>query len=248
MPSKNKNKNKEAGKTLAERVLDEIAESIINGELAPGSHISEPLMAERYGISRGPLREALHRLQERGLVTRQAHRGARVAHVSRAVLQQLFLVRESLEGLAAREAAVHATDEEIKHIKVAYARRSATDNSSNSDGSAIFADADKDFHAAISRAAHNPILNELLCCDIYDRTRFYRSQVRDLPGRRERTIIEHRRILEAIVEHDPEMAELQMRRHITAARECLEASLPVNVSAKEASAGKAATRRGAKTK
>jgi DNA-binding GntR family transcriptional regulator len=247
MPHKIKNESKEVRKTLAERVLDEIAESIINGELSPGSHISEPLMAERYGISRGPLREALHRLQERRLVTRQAHLGARVANVSRVVLQQLFLVRESLEGLAAREAAVHATEEEIEHIYAAVPGRSATGNAAKSHRSTVSPDAGKDFHAAISRAAHNPILNELLCCDIYDLTRFYRSQVRDLPGRRERAIIEHRRILEAIVEHDPEMAELQMRRHIAAAREGLEASLPVDISAKQATAQKSTTRRRAST-
>lgn len=208
--------------------MEQIVELIVSGELSPGSRISEPFLARRCNISRDPLREALNRLQERKLVTRQAHLGARVTCISRSVLQQLFIVREALEGLAAREAVIHATDAEIETIKEVYSRQSELHlpvRLETASSTHEIPRADNDFHAAIAQAAHNPTVTKLLCGDFYDLMRLYRSSVRAIPGRTERALIEHGRILLAIVERDAELAELQMRRHITAARESLDLSL-----------------------
>src|SRR5580693_4913743 len=93
--------------TLAEQMFSRLSAAILAGELAPGAKISEPALAKQYGVSRGPLREALHRLQERKLITRSPNQGPRVVRPSAAALAELFVVREALEGMAARLVASH---------------------------------------------------------------------------------------------------------------------------------------------
>src|ERR1700736_964147 len=101
----NLSKGEEAERTLAQQLFRQISDAIISGDLPAGAKLSEPILARHYGVSRGPLREALNRLQERRLVTRSPHVGARVATLSAQVLEETFVVREALEGMAARQAA-----------------------------------------------------------------------------------------------------------------------------------------------
>src|ERR1700691_4269822 len=87
----------QADRTRAEQLFRRLSDAIVSGELPPGAKLSEPVLARQYGVSRGPLREALNRLQERHLVVRTAHIGARVAELSAQVLTETFVVREALE-------------------------------------------------------------------------------------------------------------------------------------------------------
>src|ERR1700676_3332633 len=113
--------------TLAEQVFWRLSAAILAGELAPGAKISEPALARQYGVSRGPLREALHRLQERKLITRSPNQGPRVVKPSAEVLAELFMVREALEGMAARLAATNATDAEIARLRAAVTDNAAAE-------------------------------------------------------------------------------------------------------------------------
>jgi DNA-binding GntR family transcriptional regulator len=203
--------------TLAEHLFARLSEAILQGELQPGAKLSEPLLAKRYGVSRGPLREALHRLQERRLITRSANQGARVAEVSAAAVAEIFTVREALEGMAAREAATRATPEERAALEAAVARHHA--NLSGLDGGHEgAATADRDFHFLIAQASRNPLLIQLLCHELYPLLRLYRGRTAEPPERVWRALEEHRRVLHAIEDRDPELAELLMRRHIAAAK------------------------------
>lgn len=204
--------------TLAEQLFERLSEAIVQGELAPGSKISEPLLARGYGVSRGPLREALHRLQERHLITRTANQGARVVQPSAQVLEELFVVREALEGMAAREAAGKASTAEIAEMRGALLRHELEIVHPDAALSLTAGSADRDFHFLIARATRNPTLIELLCSQFYPLLRLYRGPQPDLSPGRFRALVEHRRILDAIEERDAEVAELQMRRHIAAAR------------------------------
>src|SRR5471032_724236 len=103
--------------TLSENVFRRIQAAIVKGEIAPGSKISEPELARTYGISRGPLREAIHRLEGQRLLVRVPHVGARVVSLSHAELIELYEIRESLEGMACRLAAERMTDEEIDELR-----------------------------------------------------------------------------------------------------------------------------------
>ena len=91
-------KRQAEGETLADHVLRQIQSAIVKGDIAPGSKISEPELARAYGISRGPLREALHRLEGQKLLVRVPHVGARVVSLNRQELSELYQIRESLEG------------------------------------------------------------------------------------------------------------------------------------------------------
>jgi DNA-binding GntR family transcriptional regulator len=209
--------------TLAEQLYRKLSDAILEGELGPGSKISEPALARRYGVSRGPLREALHRLQERKLITRSANQGARIVMPSPQLLAEIFVVREALEGMAAREAACRATTEEIAKIRETVNRDAQTIASADKDS---FLDKlDHDFHSLIAQASRNPMLIELLCFELYPLLRLYRGQSGKQRPRSDRALREHQRIFEAIEDRDGEMAEMQMRRHIAAARHRREKAL-----------------------
>ena len=103
--------------TLADRVFGQIQDAIVKGELKSGVKMSEAELTARYGVSRGPLREALRRLEARKLLTRIPHVGVRVVALTIEDVLQMYQVREVLEGMAARLAAQHATDEEVQSLK-----------------------------------------------------------------------------------------------------------------------------------
>lgn len=203
--------------TLAEQLFATLSEAILQGELAPGAKISEPALARRYGVSRGPLREALHRLQERRLITRSANQGARVAQLSAKGLAEIFVVREGLEGIAAREAALRATPEERQALQAVLARHEVELRGRDNDLRQAVA-ASRDFHFMIAQASRNPLLIQLLCLELYPLLRLYRGSLTESNERVWRAFEEHRRILHAIEDRDPELAEMLMRRHVAAAK------------------------------
>jgi len=211
------------GRTQADRLFHKLCDAIVSGELPPGAKLNETILAKRYGVSRGPLREALNRLQERHLVVRSAHVGARVVELSPQVLDEIFLVREALEGMAARLAAQNATEDDLAALRQAYGRHLLA--AQEKDSGPVWRTSDEDFHLLIGRASKNPTLIHLLCEDFYQLVRLYRTRLVHVRGRGARTIAEHRRILEAIEDRDGDLAEMQMRRHIAAARSQLTAAL-----------------------
>ena len=110
-------------RTLAERVFHQLQDAIVRGELAPGSKITEPGLSKTYGISRGPLREAMRRLEAHRLIERVPHVGARVVKLSMKELLELFDLREALESMAARLAAEHMSPAEVQGLRDVLALR-----------------------------------------------------------------------------------------------------------------------------
>lgn len=212
----------ESGVTLADRVFSQIQDAIVKGDLLPGSKMSEAELASRYGVSRGPLREALRRLEGRKLLTRIPHVGVRVISLSFEELIQIYHVREALEGLAARLAALHMTADEVKGLKDLLSRHE--NQAEFQEGRAYFQEeGDFDFHYRIVQGSHNEVLTQMLCGELYHRVRHYRYQFSVTEGRPQRAFSEHHRIIEAIETGDGEMAEILMRRHIASARKNIEA-------------------------
>ena len=103
--------------TKSQSLTKTLIEAIVNGEIGPGSKISEPELAKQYQVSRGPLREAIMRLMGLGLVERIPHVGARVISLNVDKLFELYTVREALEGMAARLAASNMADSEIDYLE-----------------------------------------------------------------------------------------------------------------------------------
>jgi DNA-binding GntR family transcriptional regulator len=209
------------GKSLSELAHRALAEAIIAGVLAPGSRIAEAQLARSFGISRAPLREAVRRLEENGLVQRRPHASLHVAALSSQQMIEMFVMREALEGIAARLAAARATEAEIDELRriVEEQVRDVTLTPMES------GDRDWRFHAAVTRISGNAQIHALLESDLYRLLRNFRHPHRIQTGRGERAVEEHHRIVSAIEDRDPELAELLMRRHIGSARAILHASM-----------------------
>ncbi len=209
---------------LSVRLYGELTRAILTGELAPGEKLSEPAIARQFGASRAPVREAIRRLQERGLVTHVANQGARVSRPSASEFLALLDVREAMEGMAARLAATNMSEAEIAALE-----RLVTGHAGEIERSPLKAylqdDPDSDFHMKIAQGSGNPILTELLCEQFYPRLRLCRRMHRTVPGRGKAAWREHLRITEAIAQRDEELAEILMRRHVRAARAALQRAL-----------------------
>lgn len=206
-----------APRTLSERVFDALQTAIVTGDLKPGEKIREPELARRFGTSRGPLRDALRRLEARHLVINRPNSGARVVSLSPRKLVELYEVREALEGMTCRLAAANMTDEEIVDLGALLDRHEA--EIGESDGSVYFQqEGDLDFHYRIADACGNELLRSALCEDHYQLMRLYRYKFASRAGRARRAVAEHRQIHDAIRARDSEHAELLMRRHIRNAR------------------------------
>ncbi len=224
----------EEGLPLADALFSSISEAIVKGEFGPGAKLSEPRLAARYGVSRGPLREAIRRLEERRLVQRSPRQGVRVVVPSLETALELFKIREVLEGLAAREAAHHCTPAEAAALRAMLATHRAA--LEQPDAMLYWQDtANSDFHFSVARLARSAQLFDLLCNEYYTLFRLYRMQHRIVPGRALKALAEHERIAAAVADHDAELAEYLMRRHIASARKGLEAS----IAARDAAGGAA---------
>ncbi|SFW98971.1 GntR family transcriptional regulator [Marinospirillum alkaliphilum] len=212
------------GRTLADRVFEEIQDAIVTGSIAPGTKITEPGLAKQYGISRGPLREAMRRLEGRHLVTRIPHIGARVVSLSLEELLELYEVREAMEGMACRLAARQMPQVEIDSLKALLQKHEQ--QAELQENIAYYQkEGDLDFHYRIVLGSGNKKLMELLCGELYYLVRMYRYRFSATSGRPQRAFTEHHRIVDAIEQRDEELAEMLMRRHIRASRDNVEQRL-----------------------
>jgi DNA-binding GntR family transcriptional regulator len=213
--------------TVVGQLTRQLVEAIVRGDLAPGEKLSEPELAQRWGTSRGSLREALHRLEGMRLVDRQPRRSARVATIGRSELAELYTVREALEGLASRLASDAMTAEEVADIRKLLLLHERRPDVMADTG--YYQSADEDFHLRIARASRNSELVALLDGQLAHRVSLYRYRSSQMRRRPQRALREHHRILDAIEAGDGELAELLMRRHIRAARTSLEADIEGSV-------------------
>jgi DNA-binding GntR family transcriptional regulator len=208
----------------SERLVEEIRTRIVSGELRPGAKVTERELAQRYGVNRAPLREALLRLEERRLIERVPFSGTRVFQPSNRMLSELWDIREVLEGLAARRAAETATDAEVEEL-----RRMASEGAERLARTAAddYSDlpAIRDIHMRIAIISGNQELERILNSEIWLYLRAnYRRWVKAIE-KRAVGARQHERIAEAIGSRDGEVAEMLMRKHIRTSRAAWEESL-----------------------
>ncbi|MAS04979.1 MAG: GntR family transcriptional regulator [Ahrensia sp.] len=204
-------------KSLVDAVTERLEAAIIAGDLAPGERIREQTLAVEMGISRGPLREAIRRLEGRRLLERTANIGVRVAELSPQKLDQILTVREALEGMACRLAAERISDEEVARLRELLVSHSTLADVSSGEGY-YQQSGDFDFHFRIAKASENEYLISTLMGDLYDLLRVYRYKASTMSGRAAAALEEHKAIVEALGAHDPDRAEQAMRTHIRNAR------------------------------
>lgn len=202
--------------TLADLATHKLAQSIVSGELAQGQKLNEAELAERYGMGRGPLREALRHLEGMRLVKRTPNAGARVVVLDRKTMADLYAVREALEGMACRIAASQMSDDEIAQLAALLDRHEAQ---IKKQGGKVYAqsEGDLDFHYQIARGSRNQMLMDLLGSEQYQLLRMCRHRTSRLAQRTLPALSQHRQIVDALANRDGELAELLMRRHIQGA-------------------------------
>jgi DNA-binding GntR family transcriptional regulator len=210
----------------ADDVLGRLEGMIVGGRFAPGERVREQELAQALGVSRGPLREAIRVLEGRRLLERTPNAGVRVADPSIEDLEQMLVVREALEGIAAREAAQRITVAELRALGALTARIARLDGKGAA-GLAAMAQqgGDADFHRSVVLASGNRWLEQLLCRDLYSLIRLFRFRAAALRSDPGRTHAEHRAIVERLEERDAGGAERAMRAHVRGSRERLIAFL-----------------------
>lgn len=177
-------------------------------------------LAEALGVSRGPLREAISRLEGRKLVQRSPNRGVRIASLSKSDLVEILEIREALEGMACRLAAKKMTGEELDALDDLLSKhRNQSDVMMGLDYAQ--SPLDYDFHFRIAEGSRNERLVSMICGDLYDPVRVYRFKASTTKGRTADALAEHEAIVDALQSRDPDAAEAAMRKHVRNSRENL---------------------------
>ncbi|MEM7709392.1 MAG: GntR family transcriptional regulator [Pseudomonadota bacterium] len=202
-------------KPTGHAAYDAIRDRILSGGIRPGDRLREVELAETLGLSRTPVREAIKRLEQDGLIHHEAHRGAVVATLDNQSISELYLIREVLEGTAARLAAQHASAAEIAALEHLLSTQPPEaedlDAAEASRRNAVF-------HGAIGHAAHNRFLLKSMD-GLTNSLALLGPTTLAEPGRITEAMGEHRSILSAIAARDPEAAETAARAHIRAAHQ-----------------------------
>jgi len=207
--------------TTGDKVFYSMLHAIVDGKIAAGSKISEPELSKKYEISRSTLREALNRLEKCHLIERKANVGSRVVDCTIEGLLEIYVVREALEGMACREAAINMSDDEIAEMQAMLAQHA--NSQALKDGISYYQEeGDLDFHYKVILGSHNQQLINILCGQLYHLVRMYRIQFGMHSPRATRAFNEHSHIIQAICDRDGELAEILMRRHIAASRKNIE--------------------------
>lgn len=189
-----------------------ILAAIEAGTYRPGDRLVESELAERFGVSRTPVREALQRLETQAMLVRDG-RSLIVASLDHNQLAELYVVRAELEALAARLAARHATPEEVRVLS-----RMVEEDQKLAGNPEALARANKRFHHQIHLASHNRYLVQQL--DLVHRTMALMARTSlAAEGRGETALSEHQRIVEAIAASDGAGADKALRQHISMAWE-----------------------------
>ena len=204
-------------KPLREVVYETLRDAIRNGSLTPGERLMEIQLAEELGVSRTPVREAIRKLELERFVVMLPRRGTYVANLSLKDINEVFEIRSALDGLAAGLAAERITEEELEQMERLLVE--IADHIEQHDNQKIV-EADEAFHDILYRASRNERLVGIIFNLREQFTRF-RSVSINYPGRLQNTLEEHRQLVEAIAQRNPEAAMQKAREHIENAEQTL---------------------------
>lgn len=195
--------------TLREIILENIRDAIVSGTLKAGSRVSEPELAERYGISRTPIREAFRQLESEGYLTVIPRRGAIVSDFSPKDIEEFYAIKSIMEGYAARRACANLTVRDLDRLQSINNKLAELAQAGDIKH---FFKIHSDFHELFIKAADNEKLHELIAGLV---TKFQRLRFTSLslPGRMEISVQEHEKIIEAFRNKDPDLAEALVRKN-----------------------------------
>ena len=212
-------------KSLEEMTYEQLETDILDGFYKKGDALTELSLSARLGVSRTPVRSALHRLAEEGLVEITPNRGAVVVGVTEDDLADTYRIRMRLEGLASSMAARRITDEELRALNESvelseyYIGKCDTEH---------LKELDTEFHSIIFGASGNRMLSRILS-ELHKNIKSYRKLSLTVPGRLEHSVREHKEILEAIKNGDGELAERLTSLHVERAMNNMIAAMKTEV-------------------
>lgn len=195
---------------LRDVVFNTLRQSILTGELKPGERLMEIHLADKLGVSRTPIREAIRKLELEGLVTMIPRRGAEVAQITEKNLRDVLEVRRALDALAAELACERISEEKLEQLKDACDNFEAETKQGNANQVAL---ADVAFHDIILEASNNSRLVQMIGNFSQQMYRYRLEYVKD-ESNYDQLIAEHRMIYDAISRRDKEVAAAAMRGHI----------------------------------
>ena len=194
----------------AEALRDEIEQDIVTGRLQPGERLDEQSLADRFGVSRTPIREALMQLASTGMVELHSRRGAFVASLGLKEIIERFEAMAALEGMCGALAARRITDEQRAMLLAAHEE---CQNEAKNGASDPYYYANERFHQTIYEACHNTYLAEQ-ARQLHNRLKPYRRLQLRARHRIGHSLTEHQKIVDAIMAGDSAKAEQRLRDHI----------------------------------
>jgi DNA-binding GntR family transcriptional regulator len=208
--------------SLQERTYHALRSALLHGEYLPGDRIYEATVARALGVSRNPVREAVRRLQQDGLLDVRPHYGIYVATIPVDEIEDVYRIRGALEATAAALAAERMTGDEVRKLALILdeQKRAAAEAAARPRAPVSVVQADR-FHHAIHVGARSPRLLTLLE-QIYAQVTHFRNLTLRVPGRAAVSAAGHESIYVAIEARDAEAADRMMRAHIDDARQALE--------------------------
>ncbi len=201
----------ERHQTLREKILETIRDAILKGSLKPGERVSEPELAERFGISRTPIREAFRQLESEGYLKVIPRKGAVVASLSERDIEEFYAIKIILEGFAAKMAAEKLSMKDIEKLESINQRLAQI--AKDGDVKNFFR-VHNEFHEVFIKAAGNERLYEMINQLVM---KFKRLRLASLsvPGRMEISVEEHRNMIQAFKDHDGDKADSLVRHAAT---------------------------------
>ena len=201
------------GLPASEAAHDTLRRAIIQGRLPAGSRLNEIALAQVFSISRTPVREALLRLELEKLVERNGRGGLVVGEVTPQEILELYVVRQAINGLAARLAAENASAIDLAELRWIHAELQAASDAQDYERMAA---ANLRFHERIGQVTRNSVLLSLMS-EIHDRVRRFPGTTFSYPGRAAEAVTDHEALLQAIEARDADQAEHLARTHMARA-------------------------------
>ncbi|MFC3835070.1 MULTISPECIES: GntR family transcriptional regulator [Deinococcus] len=189
-------------------VYEHLRRALLDGDLVPGERLGEVELGQQLGVSRTPIREALVRLTQDGLLTTEANKGVRVRTVTAAEARDAYVVREELDGLAAALAAQAHTAADARGLTLALDALDAARGTDYREQTRL----DLAYHRAVTAAAHNTVLG-ILARDLEQRVALIKHQTRTYNAHPD-TAAQHAAILRAVLDRDADAARDAARTHV----------------------------------
>lgn len=207
-------KEEYGGYSLREKIFHKLRQDILNGKYKSGDNLVELKLAEEMGVSRTPVREAIRQLELEGLVTSIPNKGVIVKGFSKQDIEDMYLIRESLEGLAARWAIDRIKDEQLKELEdICELMEFYTDKGDLDHVGEL----NSRFHEIIFEATKSRPLRQILS-DFQYYVQAIRLASLKTPGRAHQSLKEHKAIVEAFKKKETEAGERVMLEHIRNSR------------------------------